>query len=423
MYKFSLFFLLVLLSVTQINAQWTTYNITNSNLGNDYIRDIAIDQNGDKWLVTQTNVQKFDGTNWTTFTKANGLEFNHVLNAITVRNGIVWVSTDRGINMFDGATWSNISDPAKLPVNNASNILINDIKFGPDGTLWMLGNKGLGKFDGTTWSTYTITANGTSVAGDAATAISIDNTNQKVWVSLNCAGFQGGVVSFNINSNTWNYFNVTHNCVHGLAAGANGSIFVGTCNASSLKKLENGAISNSLTIGCVPIDGMVVDPVNENTAWVLSEVFNASASLPKGLLLYNGQQVIQEFNLSNSPVPNTGLSTVAVEQVNGKRKVWVGTINLGLLSYESVINKSSEELALEKFEAYPNPNSGNSLTVIIPAYMQIIIFDSNGKKILQKRTNREEKLQLNTLVWRRGLYLIKITSANGFTRIKKFVKV
>jgi len=64
----------------------------------------------------------------------------------------------------------------------------------------------------------------------------------------------------------------------------------------------------------------------------------------------NGQEVLNIFNQTNSPLPTNGVRTVAINPATGE--VFFGTTN-GLLSFSSRITDGND--TLENLRAYPNP--------------------------------------------------------------------
>ena len=85
------------LPINQVNAQtfvnYTTAT-TSTTLCNNWVNDIAIDAQGNKWFGTIDGVSKFDGTTWTTYTTADGLANNNV-NAIAIdAQGNKWFGTN-----------------------------------------------------------------------------------------------------------------------------------------------------------------------------------------------------------------------------------------------------------------------------------------------------------------------------------------
>jgi ligand-binding sensor domain-containing protein len=53
-------------------VNWTVYNTSNSGLPDNYVRAIAIDGQGNKWIGTLgEGLAKFDDVNWTVYNTSN----------------------------------------------------------------------------------------------------------------------------------------------------------------------------------------------------------------------------------------------------------------------------------------------------------------------------------------------------------------
>jgi hypothetical protein len=79
-------------------VNWTVYNTSNSGLPDNYVRAIAIDGQGNKWIGTDGGgLAKFDGVRWTVYNTSNsGLPDNWV-NAIAIDGqGNKWIGTFGG---------------------------------------------------------------------------------------------------------------------------------------------------------------------------------------------------------------------------------------------------------------------------------------------------------------------------------------
>jgi|GEM_PF-4495054 len=90
-------------------TSFTTYNTTNSPLPHNNVRDIAIDNLGNKWIATYGGgVARFDGTNWTIYNTFNsGLARNAVVSLAILQDNF-WFSTwEAGVCKLIGTNWIN----------------------------------------------------------------------------------------------------------------------------------------------------------------------------------------------------------------------------------------------------------------------------------------------------------------------------
>lgn len=103
-----------LVKLDKTTGSSTIYKTSNSELPNNVVNSIAIDQNGIKWIGTGDygsggGLTKFDGINWTTYNSNNsGLADNRILTIGIDQNGSKWIGTHNGLSVYneDGFTVS-----------------------------------------------------------------------------------------------------------------------------------------------------------------------------------------------------------------------------------------------------------------------------------------------------------------------------
>ncbi len=85
---------------------WTVYDTANSELPDNYVNALMIDQQGNKWIGTKQGMAKFDGENWTVFdTMSSDLPSNYIFCIISDTQDNKWIGTDAGLAKFDGENW------------------------------------------------------------------------------------------------------------------------------------------------------------------------------------------------------------------------------------------------------------------------------------------------------------------------------
>jgi hypothetical protein len=230
--------------LTYIQGQWTTYDMSNSELPDDFVLDVAIDWWSRKWFATQSKgLVRLDGEGWTVFDPDNSDIPDWTITAIGVdNNNHIWVGTPRsGAAKFDGETWA-VYDTTGGRLGTSS---IGDIDVDPQGNVWF-GLKaeftrsspevsgarrvvaaqaygGVTKFDGTTWTTYT-PATTDGILSDVTTILARDEND--VWIG----GFAG---ASHFDGTTWEWFNPDNSglpdySVNAIAADGDGFIWFGT---------------------------------------------------------------------------------------------------------------------------------------------------------------------------------------------------
>lgn len=61
---------------------------------------IVVAPNGALWFGTVSDVSRFDGESWTTFTKDDGLASNYAQSVAVGPDGAVWFGTGGGISRY-----------------------------------------------------------------------------------------------------------------------------------------------------------------------------------------------------------------------------------------------------------------------------------------------------------------------------------
>jgi ligand-binding sensor domain-containing protein len=227
----------------------TYYNSENTGLPGNVVRRIFIDGSNNIWIASLfidynnwmignapagTGVTKFDGTNWTTYTTANGLANNMVLSIAIDAQGNIWFGTEGGgVSKFDGINWTTYLNPNGTDYVNPNGSDWNyvlSIAIDDQGNKWFGTRAGVSKFDDTTWTTYT-TADG--LADNYVHSIVIDNQDIK-WI-----GTHNGISKFD-GKNWTNYTKTNSDLVNddimAIAIDAQGSKWFGT--AWGVSKLD-----------------------------------------------------------------------------------------------------------------------------------------------------------------------------------------
>ena len=181
-------------SVTKFNG-----TIWKTNLTYKYVRTLKIDKRGDIWVGTDMQgLYKYNGTNWTQYTTADGLAFDIVCAIAFDSLGNNWIGTadvmgqmQGGVSKFDGISWKNYTTTDGLVGN-----LVWSIAIDQKGNKWFGTSKGISMYDGTIWTTFDdisyITSNGVGgqYVGKSFYSILIDNHNNKWFGTLGGGSFK-----------------------------------------------------------------------------------------------------------------------------------------------------------------------------------------------------------------------------------------
>lgn len=144
------------------SPEWETFTTTHG-LANDYVRSIAVAQDGSLWFGTQEGASHYTpgGTpEWETFTATHGLIFNAIWDIVIAPDGSVWIATAGGVSHYtlDGTPeWENFTPEQGLLDEN-----VISIATGQDGSVWFGTEEGLSHYipgDQPKWESFT-TADG-----------------------------------------------------------------------------------------------------------------------------------------------------------------------------------------------------------------------------------------------------------------------
>jgi PAS domain S-box-containing protein len=121
---------------------WTNGLLTNS------IYAIQSDPRGAVWIGVDGGIVRYDGTNWTEFTRTNGAPGRYVGGIETGSDGSTWFGAyDGGLARFDGQVMKPVaSDLGTFIPSSSWNIFR-----AADGELWFVTPSGVTRYDGTTW--------------------------------------------------------------------------------------------------------------------------------------------------------------------------------------------------------------------------------------------------------------------------------
>ena len=208
------------------NEAWKNYNIPDG-LADQFVYDIAEDEQGNFWIATWSGVNFVPGGNlddsskWETFTVANtngGLPNDWVYGVEIGKNGDIWFATEGGLALLNkerkwtnwqhedglGAPYEKVkddiafsNDPAKASRHHArqkeeqglKNIQVGfnpnyivSIEVDNDGNVWCgTWGGGLSKFDGKTWTTFS-TKEG--LPGNHVFMLKVGNDG-RLWIGTN----------------------------------------------------------------------------------------------------------------------------------------------------------------------------------------------------------------------------------------------
>jgi ligand-binding sensor domain-containing protein len=344
-------------------VNWTVYDTSNSGLPSPRVTSLAVDEEGNLWIGTIPywngstyvggGIVKFDGVNWTVYDTTNsGLPSNFVRTITIDRQGNKWIGTVYGgLAKFDGVNWTvyNTSNSG-LPYNYVNSIAI-DIQ----GTVWIgtilrmdyFFGGGLTKFDGVNWTVYN--SSNSDLPDDLVSDIAIDEQNNK-WIVT-----RKGLVKFDEVNWTIYYpsnFGLPSSSVRAIIIDKQGNKWIGT--SEGVLKFDG----INWDIYYPPINSL---PHNNITSIVIDTQGNKwIGTRDGGLAKFDGVNWTV-YNKSNSGLPDNSVLAIAIDERGSK---WIGTYYGGLVKFDGV-----------NWTVYNSSNSG------LPGnYVQAIAIDRQGNK-------------------------------------------
>ncbi|MEN3038802.1 MAG: two-component regulator propeller domain-containing protein, partial [Candidatus Kryptonium sp.] len=296
-------------------SRWTVYNTSNSGLPSDFVRSIAVDGQGNKWIGTWGGgLVMFDGLRWTIYNTSNsGLSSDYVNSIAIDDQGNKWIGTRGGLVKFDSLRWTvyNRSN-SNLPSDTVYSIAIDG-----QGNKWIGTYGGLAMFDGSRWTVYNTSNSG--LPSDYVYSIAIDGQGNK-WIGTG----GGGLAMF--DGTRWTVYNRFNSALPGdvvlsIAIDGQGNKWIG---AGGLAKFDGSrwtvyTMSNSAlpsnNIRLIAIDG-------QNNKWIGTD--------GGGLVKFDGVSWII-YNTSNSGLPSNSVNSIAID---GQGNKWIGTSGGGLVVYK-----------------------------------------------------------------------------------------
>ncbi|MFM2387242.1 MAG: hypothetical protein RL660_1999 [Bacteroidota bacterium] len=312
---------------------------------------------------------------------------------------------------------------------NCSNTAIDN-----KGTLWVslayVSNNLVAKDKDNNWYRFALPNNGSSnVIGE----IIVDQANQK-WVILPRGQ---GLAVYNDNGTLGNKAddksmvyksgngsgNLASNTVLSACLDRDGKLWVGTSDGVSIINCPESALESG---GCEAENKIVKYDIKADKLFI-SENVRAIAvdggnrkwvGTDNGLWLVSAdaQQLIQRFNINNSPLPSNEITSIAIDDATGI--VYIGT-KLGILSYRSDATASANPA--EDLLIFPNPVKENySGTITINGLVQdaeVHIIDAAGQLVYKGKANG------GTFSWngktylgakpQSGVYMVLASNADG----------
>ncbi|PCJ55377.1 MAG: hypothetical protein COA79_20855 [Planctomycetota bacterium] len=314
-------------------SKWKTFSIgsLSSSLAGNLVLSMSNDDNGNMWFGTEDGLNKFDGTNWTTFRKKFGLAGNYVYAVFKDHNGVMWFGTNGGISKYDGNTWEKYDTNNGLISNTVLSIFQDS-----NNNMWFGTNSGINKFDGVNWTEYT---DSDGLAHNIVNSIAQDN-NGNMWFATEYAGaskFDG------TNWTTYNRLNgLVHEGVKSVLKDSAGALWFATVEGAS--KFDGSTWTtyfkdqffsslfldseNSIWIGPNKFDGTTWTTYTTNDGLINDKVHSVAED-SAGAIWFGTLKGLSKFNngIWASYLPTNSIQNNEINSIMEDRSgvIWFGT--------------------------------------------------------------------------------------------------
>ena len=394
-------------------AMWFVYDTSNTIMPSNFITDITIDGNNNKWIGSNLGLSKFDNIIWTNFDTSNSGLINPHITSLASEGIKIWIGNSNNLNTlgsglvtFDGGIW-NVFDTANTP-EIISNI-ITSVSIDNQNNKWIGGVTGqVLKFDNTSWTAF-------------------NNIHDPYWgYSINDFAFDADTIWLATFAGIWKFFDASNWVnIHTLNSGLpsmqvltikmeNSIKWIGTWNG--LAKLEDSTwtIYNSSN-SILPHNGILSLAIENNgTKWI--------GTYGGGLVKLVGN-TMTIFDTNNSDIPNNFIRTIKIDGNNNK---WIGTDNglavfneNGVMLYNNEIIKNSLLISIL-------PNPFNNYTTIEfennnSENYTLEIYNNLGQKVRTIENIQTNKIKIERGNFNSGIYFFQLKNNRSKRQTGKLV--
>lgn len=384
---------------------YTLFNFANSGLYDNYIRSIAIDSNGNKWLFTDWGLLcKFDDKSWTNlFSGQLGLLLRKYPLGVD-KSGNKWLGCSNGLVKYNGIEFV-VYDTSNsgLPDND-----VNAIAVDKTGNIWAGTDNGLVKYDGQNWKTFDL--RGVGFFDSNIQCLIADNSNN-LWVCTNSELLRYDGENWIVLKNDLRpYFST-------MALDNSGNVWISTIDG--FLKYEG----NYFTGYRCDLSGNTNKII---TAMAFDNLGNLWAGSYNGLLKYD----FNKWTLYTDSTSGLNSNTVTAIAADKNGNIWVGTA-LGLSMFSQ--NLPADNTYKNKYEYsisqnYPNPfNPTTTINYEIkqPGYVSLTVYDILGREVKTLVNGYQNpgiyNVGFNASSFSSGIYIYRLKAGNNYMESKKMV--
>lgn len=308
-------------------------------LSNNYVVDIAQDNQGCIWIATESGLNRFDGRNFTTYTTKNSALISNELNTLLFdkQQNTLWIGTQRdGISIFDctSQTFTHLTTDEGLVTND-----VTHLSHASDGGIWITHyHVGVEHYDKTTGK---LTLYGDGTIGDMKTPnwCAIDDGQGKLYLGH----ARNGLSIIDINTRTVrnitpdpaNPHGLPGNSVRAMYKDQFGNIWLATNEGLTLYNPQKDNFFtfrndpyNPNSLGSNSI--FSIEAMADGTLWIGTDMAGISVLNLNDLTLRNPEQI--EFHNITPTGRSNSLSSVNVKSIfqDSYQNIWIGNYRMGI---------------------------------------------------------------------------------------------
>ncbi len=370
----------------------THYNTDNSGLSFNTVRCIVI-QNNIKWFGTDNGLCSFDGQNWQSFTTENSPLLDDDIRSLKVENdSILWIGTIQGgLYKKTNNTWINYNESNSGLHDN----LVRGIEIDSLGVIWLATSEGVSNFDGQNWQLWSI-AN-SSLLTNNITSIKTGFLNEKYVGTIN-----GGLLYFdaldNLTIHSIVESGLPDNSSLAIDIDSTGQPWFATPAAGLVTDLGNGGpwqrwnVSNSP----IPTNGLTSIAINPEDGRIFIGTQLSGIVIKKEDVWFN-------YNTNNTNLPEDYITCIVHENQFVK---WAGTFNSGVVRIEEP-NAHLFDYEIQSLKLYPTVIENNdelNLSELVNG--SITILNNSGQIVQEQIVQETSEIRLN--VPTSGFYYVKL---------------
>ena len=371
---------------------------------------LTADARGALWVATLSGLSRFDGQDWVSFTRADGLADDQFYAMTTGRSGDAWACGDSGVTHFDGKRWTHYPGIRGC----------GSIAAAADGTVWATGERmSAYRFDGTDWWRYEAGGGMFRSWDRYPWCLTVDQSGV-VWIGFRFMEFRGGP-TYNLASfdgNRWVCYalsepNIVED-VFGIYVDAADRVLV--AYPEGLAVLDQGGWHSYSSADPVFASIGVMTGDGVGRLWMSNSI---------------GMGYLQDGRWTGTPGPQSAFFAADNASIDGRGDLWLSGPHVpGVLRWRSADLPTSVRGGPgfpgpppgERLELSPNPfNQQAEVRFALPraASIELQVFDLAGQ-LVATLAQGSYPAGVHTVVWdaatrgrdlASGVYLCRLTGA------------